>query len=158
MRRLRAFRPPSAPALLRRLRRQGIERFVLVTGDRPEIAEPMGALLGVDRVLSGCTPEGKMAAVAAERRYGPVAMVGGGVNDAPALAAAEVGIAMGARGAAASSEAADIVILVDRLDRLGEAIGIAKRARDIALQSVFLGIGLSLLGMAAAALGFLTPV
>jgi heavy metal translocating P-type ATPase len=149
---------PETPALLRRLRRHGIERFVLVTGDRPEIAEPMGALLGVDGVQSGRTPEGKMAAVAAERRYGPVAMVGDGVNDAPALAAADVGIAMGARGAAASSEAADIVILVDRLDRLGKAIGIAKRARDIALQSVFLGIGLSLLGMAAAALGFLTPV
>jgi P-type E1-E2 ATPase len=145
-------------AVLRKLRRAGVRRVVLVTGDRTDRAESVGAALGVDVVVSEMTPQDKVAAVLAEHANGPVMMVGDGVNDAPALAAADIGVAMGARGAAASSEAADVVILVDRLDRLVDAVGIARRSRQIALQSVYAGIGLSMAGMIAAAFGYLTPV
>jgi heavy metal translocating P-type ATPase len=149
---------PETAGVLQHLREAGVGRVVLVTGDRVERGESVGRLLGVDAVISDMKPQDKVAAVLAERVNGPVMMVGDGVNDAPALAAADVGVAMGARGAAASSEAADVVILVDRLDRLVDAVSIARRSRHIALQSVYVGIGLSVTGMIAAAFGYLTPV
>jgi len=145
-------------ALLKSLRKLGIQRIVLATGDRREVAEAIAAGLGIDAVRSGLTPDQKVLVVLTERKNGPVMMVGDGVNDAPALAAADIGLAMGARGTAASAEAADVVILVDHLDRIVPAIQIARRSRLIALESVVAGIGLSLLGMIAAALGYITPV
>jgi heavy metal translocating P-type ATPase len=149
---------PEAGSVLRRLRGAGVDRIVLATGDRTELAESLQSFLGLDSVVAELKPEDKTRIVEAERSAGPVMMVGDGVNDAPALAAADVGVAMGARGAAASSEAADVVILVDRLDRLVSAIRIAHRSRSIALQSVYMGMGLSVAGMIAAAFGYLTPV
>ena len=145
-------------SLLQNLRRLGVQRIVLATGDRQEVAEAITAGLAIDAVRSGLTPEQKVLVVLSERKNGSVMMIGDGVNDAPALAAADVGVAMGARGTAASAEAADVVILVDHLDRIVPAIEIAQHSRFIALESVFAGMGLSLIGMVAAALGYLTPV
>ena len=144
--------------MLARLRNQGVKRILLATGDRREVAERVTEGLGFDGIRSELTPDQKVLLVLAERKNGPVMMVGDGVNDAPALAAADVGVAMGARGAAASAEAADVVLLVDRVDRLGPGIEIARGARRIALESVVAGIGLSVMGMIAAAFGYLTPV
>jgi heavy metal translocating P-type ATPase len=147
-------------AALRALRRAGVDRVVMVTGDRLEVAEPIGASLGIDQVFADRTPSEKLDVVRSESsmRPGITVMVGDGVNDAPALAAADLGVAMGARGATASSEAADVVLIVDRLDRLAVGVVIAERARSIARQSVLLGMGLSLLGMGLAAVGLLAPV
>jgi len=143
---------------LRALRQAGIRRTVMVSGDHRDVAETIAAALGIDTVLAECTPADKVAAVAAERKRAVTAMVGDGINDAPALAAADVGVAMGARGAAASAEAADVVLLVDRLDRLADGLQIARRGRAIALQSVVVGMGLSGLAMLVAAMGYLPVV
>jgi soluble P-type ATPase len=150
----------ETPRALRLFRQAGIQRIVMVTGDHPAVAESVGAAIGVDGVLAERTPVEKVEAVKAERINTPggTVMIGDGINDAPALAAADVGVAMGARGATASSEAADIVITVDRLDRLAEAITIARRSRQIAVQSVVVGVALSAIAMVAAAFGLLAPV
>lgn len=138
--------------------RLGIERIVLATGDRRDVADTVTAGIELDAVRADLTPDQKVMVVLSERKAGAVMMVGDGVNDAPALAAADIGVAMGARGAAASAEAADVVLLVDQLDRIVPAIEIAQRAKFIALESVYVGIGLSTLGMIAAAAGYLSPV
>jgi heavy metal translocating P-type ATPase len=140
------------------LRTAGVSRIIMVTGDRVDAAETIGAALDLDAVLAEREPADKVDAVTTEQRQSPTAMVGDGINDAPALAAASVGIAMGARGASASSEAADVVILVDRLDRVAEAFSIAFRTRDIALQSILAGMTLSGVAMGFAAVGLLPPI
>jgi heavy metal translocating P-type ATPase len=143
---------------LRTLRRLGVSRIVMVTGDHWDVGRKVGRELGIDAVWAECTPTEKVAAVQREKKNATTAMVGDGINDAPALAAADVGIAMGARGATASSQAADVVLMLDRLDRLAEALSIAKRARSIALQSVLAGMGLSGAAMLVAAAGYLPPL
>ena len=148
----------DTPRAIRLLREAGIARMVMVTGDRAAAAHAIGAALDLDAVLADRVPSDKVDAVRSEQRLHPTIMVGDGINDAPALASADVGIALGARGASASSEAADVVILADRLDRVGEAIVIAQRARRIAIESIVAGMGLSILAMLAATLGWLMPV
>lgn len=143
---------------LKGLRKDGVRRIVLATGDRAAVARRITKGLGLDAIYCELSPDQKVMTVLSERKYGPVMMVGDGVNDAPALAAADVGVAMGARGAAASAEAADIVLLVDRIGRLRTGIEIAKRSRRIAVESVVAGIGLSVIAMIAAAFGYLSPV
>jgi heavy metal translocating P-type ATPase len=148
----------ETPRAVQALRSAGIQRIVMVTGDRLDAAETIGAVLDLDAVLADCVPADKVDAVAAEQRLHPTVMIGDGINDAPALAKANVGIAMGAHGASAASQAADVVILVDRLDRVADAVVIAKRAHAIAIQSIIAGMGLSALAMGAAAFGWLAPV
>lgn len=148
----------ETPNAVQALRTAGVSRIVMVTGDRAEAAETIGAALDLDAVLADREPADKVEAIAFEQRLNPTLMVGDGINDAPALAAADVGIAMGARGASASSEAADVVILVDRLDRVSDAVAIARRTRAIALQSITVGMVLSGFAMLAAAFGWLSPV
>jgi heavy metal translocating P-type ATPase len=151
---------PETPRVIRALRRAGVRRTVMVTGDRYGVADLVAGAIGLDAVLAERTPADKVDAVTDERAKanGILVMVGDGINDAPALAAADVGVAMGARGATASSEAADIVITVDRLDRLPEAIRVARRSRTIAVQSVVVGMGLSIGAMLVAMTGAVPPV
>ncbi len=152
-----AVRPEAADVFVE-LRKLAISRTVLLTGDRREVAETIAKGLSLNHIIAEATPAGKVEAVIHEKARAVTAMVGDGVNDAPALAAADVGIALGVRGAGAPAEAADIVLLVDRLDALPEAILIARRSFSIARQSVYAGLGLSALGMIFAALGYLQPV
>ena len=146
-----------APRTVRRLRSAGLNRLVMLTGDRAEPAREVGDVLGLDEVYSRQSPADKVAAVRAEKDRAVTVMVGDGVNDAPALATASVGVAMGARGTSASSEAADIVLTTDRLERLADAMDIARWSRRIAVQSAVVGMGLSVAAMVVAALGWLPP-
>lgn len=145
----------ETPRVVRRLRAVGVERIVMLTGDRLETAEMIALAAGIDELHAGLSPADKVRAVKEGGAAGRTLMVGDGINDAPALAAADVGVAMGAAGASASSEAAGVVLLVDRLDRLVEALDIARHTRAIARHGVLAGMGLSLLAMLVAACGFL---
>jgi heavy metal translocating P-type ATPase len=151
----------DAHELVRCLRAVGVHHVAMLSGDREEIAEAVGEQLGMDRVYAEQSPEDKLEIVRRMRddpRLSPVVMVGDGINDAPALAMADVGIAMGGAGATVSSETADAVITVDRIDRVADAIAIGRRTVRIARQSVVSGIGLSTFGMALATAGWLVPV
>jgi heavy metal translocating P-type ATPase len=149
---------PEAPRALRSLRKAGIRRIHMVTGDHPDVAELVGDVLGVDHVFAERAPDEKVEVVRLVRSEGVTAMIGDGINDAPALALADIGIAMGARGATAASEAADVVLTSDRLEGLLWALKIAQRTRRIAMESVLVGMGLSLLAMAFAAAAYISPV
>jgi heavy metal translocating P-type ATPase len=151
----------DARTLVSSLRESGIRHVAMVTGDRAPVAQAVGAALGLDRVYAERSPEDKLDVVRslqARHELRAVVMVGDGVNDAPALAIADVGIAMGAAGATVSSETADAVILLDRIDRVVDALGIGARSLGIARQSILVGMGLSIVAMAAAAAGLLAPV
>jgi heavy metal translocating P-type ATPase len=149
---------PEAPRTVRAARAAGIRRVHLVTGDHPDVAELAGDVLGADKVFAERSPEDKVEVVKMVRSEGVTAMVGDGVNDAPALALADVGIAMGARGATVASEAADVVLMSDRLEGVALALVIAKRTRRIALESVLCGMGLSCAAMVLAAAGYIAPI
>ena len=148
---------PDAARSLRILRADGIRRLVMVTGDRDDVARSVAAVVGVDEVLSERSPTEKVDAVRVERANGSTIMVGDGLNDAAAMAVADVGVALGARGSSAASQAADVVIVVDRIDRLGDAMRVARRSNRIARQSVVAGMTMSLLAMVAAGFGLLRP-
>ena len=152
---------PDADRIFERLRAEGVRHVAMVSGDRRSVAERIGREIGVDRVYSEQSPGDKLEVVRrlrADPQLSPVIMVGDGVNDAPALALADLGIAMGAAGATVSSETADAVITVDRIDRVADAVHTGRRSLHIARQSVLAGMGLSLAAMGVAAAGYLPPV
>jgi heavy metal translocating P-type ATPase len=152
---------PDAGDLVPALRRAGIRHVALATGDHRTRADEIGAALGVDRTYADQAPEDKLDLVRTLRAnadLNPVIMVGDGVNDAPALAMADVGIALAGAGATISSETADAVIVGDRIGRVVDAVAIGRRSLAIAKQSVVVGIALSIAAMGVAALGYLPPV
>jgi heavy metal translocating P-type ATPase len=152
---------PDAQRVVDRLRAEGIRHVAMLSGDRRSVAERVGRELDVDRVYAEQSPADKLEVVTrirADPQLRPVVIVGDGINDAPALAASDIGIALGAAGATVSSETADAVITVDRIDRVADAIHAGRRALAIARQSVLIGMGLSLIAMGFAAAGALPPV
>ncbi|MFL5818334.1 MAG: heavy metal translocating P-type ATPase [Conexibacter sp.] len=152
---------PDAAQLARSLRDAGVRQVAMVTGDSDAVAQAIAHEAGLDRVYAECTPEQKLEVVRAMRarpELRPVVMVGDGVNDAPALALADVGIAIAGESQTVSSEAADAVITVDRVDRVATAVRIGRRTMRIARQSVIAGMAMSLIAMGFAAAGYLPPV
>ncbi|OOP65051.1 cadmium-translocating P-type ATPase [Arthrobacter sp. SRS-W-1-2016] len=147
----------NAVATLAALRRLGVRETMLLTGDTRSTASHIAAEAGITRILADCLPADKVAAVA-ELNDRPVLMVGDGVNDAPVLAASDVGVAMGARGATAASESADVVIMLDDLSKVAAAVDIGRHTIHIARTSIWTGILLSVGLMAAAAYGFVPAV
>jgi heavy metal translocating P-type ATPase len=150
---------PESRAMVSALRAAGVKHIALVTGDRNETAQEVAAEVGISEIYSNISAAGKLDITrkAQMESKGAVVVVGDGINDAPALAAADVGVAMGARGASAASEAADVVIVEDSIDRLVHAIEIAQRSRRKALQAAGIGMGLAFIGMIFGAFGLLTP-
>ncbi len=150
----------EAPDAIRRMRAAGVRHVAVVTGDAAAPAGRMARGLDVDAVHADLSPAAKVDVVRRLQRdgAGPVLMVGDGINDAPALAAADVGIAMAAAGGTVSSEAADAVVTIDRLDRIADAVAIGRRSLRIARQSVIAGMALSGVAMVVAAFGGIPPV
>lgn len=147
----------EAGETIRDLHGLGIDHVLMLTGDAAATANHVAARLGIDDVRAECLPADKVRAVA-ELTDRPVVMVGDGINDAPVLAMADVGVAMGARGATAASESADVVLLVDNIAAVATAVGIGRYTMRIALQSIGVGIALSVGLMLVAAAGALPPL
>ncbi len=146
---------PEAAAAVQSLRDLGVRRIVMLSGDQQVVAQAVAAQVGVTEARGALLPEGKVEAIralAAEDRRG-VAMVGDGVNDAPALANATVGIAMGAAGSDVALETADIALMADRLDRLPFAVGLARRASRVIQQNLFFSLGMVAVLIPATLLG-----
>jgi Cd2+/Zn2+-exporting ATPase len=127
--------------VLEALRKAGI-RTVMLTGDRRHAAEQVARELGLDEVRAGLTPEGKVEAIQSLRAAGkPVAMVGDGVNDAPSLAAADVSVAMGARGSDAALEQAEVILMHDRIENFLAALRLSRRAKRVIRQNLAISLG-----------------
>ena len=151
---------PGAREALAELKKSGVKRIVMLTGDNAATAKAIAADLGVDEVKADLMPEDKVAAIAELQEQGyRVAMVGDGVNDAPALARADVGIAMGGGGTQAALEAADIALMTDDLAKIVAARSIARRAYRTVQENLFVGVGVvHVLGITAALLGWIGPI
>ena len=150
---------PGVDTMLLRLKEMGVRHTVMLTGDNAANGTAIGAKIGLDEVKANLLPEDKVKALQElKARYEPIVMVGDGINDAPALATATVGVAMGAHGTGISAEAAGIVLLVDDVTKVADAMEIGKRMVRIAKQSIGVGLGLSFACMVAAVFGKIPPV
>lgn len=151
---------PGAKAFVERLKATGVKKTIMLTGDNEVTARRIGVELGIDEVHAGLLPEQKVDAIAAlQAENHRVTMVGDGVNDAPALARADVGIAMGARGTQAALEAADVALMTDDLSKIVFARALARRAYRTIQENLFVGVGVvHVLGITAALLGWIGPV
>ena len=147
----------EARRTLAELEELGVTRTVMLTGDALATAEHIAAEAGLTDVRAECLPPDKVEAVRS-LPLRPVMMVGDGVNDAPVLAVADVGIAMGARGSTAAGESADVVIILDDLSKAASAVRIGQRTVKVALQSIWIGIALSVALMVAAAAGYIPAI
>lgn len=145
-------------SMVQELKELGVERTVLLTGDIKENAQTIAKQAEMTDFEAGLLPEGKVAKVKELRdKYHDIMMVGDGINDAPALASATVGVAMGARGTAISAEAADVVFLVDDVTKVSEIMMMGRRTIEVAKQSIFVGIGVSIILMVIASFGLVPP-
>jgi heavy metal translocating P-type ATPase len=151
---------PGAKETVARLKGTGVKKVIMLTGDSARIAKRVGGELGVDEVQADLLPEDKVNAIVALQKQGhSVAMIGDGVNDAPALARAQVGIAMGARGTQAAIEAADVALMTDDLSKIVFARALAKRAYRTIQENIYFGVGVvHVLGITAALLGWIGPI
>lgn len=150
---------PGIPAMIQKLHALGVKEVIMLTGDSRRNAEVISKQAGIKNVQAELLPEEKVETVRKMMKiYGTVAMVGDGINDAPALATATVGIALGASGSAISAETADIVLLVDDPTKVADAVEIGQRMIHIAKQSIYIGIGLSFILMVFAVFGYIQPV
>ena len=150
---------PELPSVLSALRRSGVERIVLLSGDHKRIVHVLAERAGIPEAHGNLLPSGKVDFIERLKHEGHVVMmVGDGINDAPALSSADVGIALAAHGGGITAEAADVILLVDSLDRVREAMSISRRTMRIARQSIWVGLGLSAAAMVVAAFGGLPPL
>jgi len=149
---------PGVSQVFRDLGDLGVDRIMLLSGDHAENARSVAAAAGIVEVQGDLLPEDKVAVVRKLVGTGEsVLMVGDGTNDAPALSAATVGVALAGHGGGITAEAADVVILIDDLSRVVEAMRVSRRTMHIARQCIAVGLGLSAVGMVAAAMGGLAP-
>ncbi len=148
---------PESAAVISWLREQGLERITMLTGDTAATAETIAKDVGIDEVHADLLPP-EQVRLAAQLHPRPVMMVGDGVNDAPVLAAADIGMAMGAKGATVAGDAADIVILVDSLAKVADAVSIGRHTLRVALTAIWIGIGLSVGLMIVAMTGVIPAV
>lgn len=132
---------PEAPAIISRLRELGVKHIVMLTGDNPRVAAAVGKACGVDEVHASLLPQGKVRVIAKLKELGRTAMVGDGVNDAPALATADVGVAMGAAGTDVAMETADVVLMSDALDTIPFTLALSRRTRTVVFQNLTFALG-----------------
>jgi Cd2+/Zn2+-exporting ATPase len=146
-------RRPGAKEALARLRAIGIRRMIMISGDHQSVADAVGRQVGIDEVMGDLMPEDKVDAIKKLRAKEKVAMVGDGVNDAPAMATATVGVVMGAAGSDVAMETADIALMADDLAKLPFAVGLSRVTRSIILQNVFVSLTVVALLVPATILG-----